>query len=98
MTINTKAMKGVPVETKSGLALGKVASFDLDISTGQMVTMHVHAPGLVSGLIADELLVAWEMIIELTPQKVVVSDLIQRHGSRVFAQGAKNVISPLEGV
>ncbi|MFA6429621.1 MAG: PRC-barrel domain-containing protein [Patescibacteria group bacterium] len=74
MTLNSSEMRGVRVETRSGQPLGKVASFDMDAMTGRLVAMRVKAKGLIPGLMEDELSVAWDAIIELLPQKVVVAD------------------------
>lgn len=74
MFVNTKDMAGVPVETKSGEHVGKVASFDLDCATGQMVSLHVKTKGLVHGLMADELIVPWTSVLEMTPEKAVIQD------------------------
>ncbi len=91
MALNTKDMVGVPVETRSGERVGKVTSFDLDDATGRLVAMRVKSRGLVSGLIADEMIVAWDAIIELSPSKVVIADGAVKIGATQLTQ-AKQAI------
>ena len=86
MTVNSKDMTGVPVETRSGRAVGKVSSFDLDAATGRLMDLRVKARGLMSG----ELFIAWDAIIELTPEKVIVSDSAIPAGFETLAR-AKSV-------
>ena len=72
MLLNSKDMIGVPVETRDGRFIGKVASFNVDAITGKLSSLLVHAPGIVSGLFRDELLVDWNVILEMTPDRVLV--------------------------
>ncbi len=74
MTVNTKDMVGVPVETRSGQPVGKVASFDLEQTTGHLVTLQVKPLGLVAGLTHEHVIVPWNAIVEMGPQKVVIAD------------------------
>lgn len=88
MQLNAKALLNLPVVTKSGKALGKLASFEIDADTGTITTLHVKTPGVVSGLLSDELLVSWAAVIELTPERVVVTDATATAGMRAIAKGA----------
>lgn len=74
MTINTKEMHGTPVFTESGTSIGKVASFDLFADTGRLKNLRVKLPGILTGLLSDELLVPWDSIIELGPERVTIKD------------------------
>jgi len=86
MTVNTKEMAGTPVETRSGLSVGKVGSFDLEAETGRLSVMRVQVPRMLAGLISDELLVAWDAIIELNNDKVVIADTAVPAQARHLAQ------------
>lgn len=95
MYLNTKEMTGVPVRTRSGQSLGRVASFDLDDATGRLVNVHVKTGGIVSGLISDELLISWDAVVELSSEEVVVADAsVQKH-AHLFAQATTPATSGL---
>ena len=72
--LNSKKMLGVSVITRAGRDIGKVASFDVDATTGRLVTLHVKTRGLVSGLLQNELLVSWDAVLEMTEARVVIAD------------------------
>lgn len=74
MTINSKELVGVNVETRSGEHVGKVASLDIVIQTGHLAAIRVKLPGIISGLLSDEISVVWIDIIEITPKLVIISD------------------------
>ncbi|MCK9361613.1 PRC-barrel domain-containing protein [Patescibacteria group bacterium] len=86
MTINSKDLIGLPVQTRSGHALGKVASIDVDVDTGRIGTFHVKAGGLVTGLLADELMVSWASVFELTADALIVADTTVPAGATVLAK------------
>lgn len=87
--VNTKEMAGVPVLSKTGSPLGKVASFDLDPLTGRLMTMRVKTKGLMAGMIADELMISWDAIVEMDQKKVVVIDQAVSAGSHVAASAVR---------
>jgi sporulation protein YlmC with PRC-barrel domain len=76
MLFNTQHILGVKVETKSGENVGKVASFDFEGDTGHLKNMHVKHGGLIAGLMSEHLLVSWDAILEITPDKVVIMDAV----------------------
>jgi sporulation protein YlmC with PRC-barrel domain len=80
-------MTGVPVITKSGQALGKVLSFDLDVATGHLYQLHVKPKGIH---LTQELLVPWTAILEMSETQVVVAD-----GAALVSEGALAVTDPL---
>lgn len=94
MTVNTKEMAGVPVETRSAQPVGKVASFDLDSETGRLTTLRVKTRGLLPGFLSDELLIAWNAIIELGPTRVVVADAAVRQPHESLARAATPSAAP----
>ncbi len=84
MNLNSKSFAGTPVQTRSGMTLGRLASLDFDADTGHLVSIRVHA-GLVKGLLADELIIAWSQIVEMKPKKIIVSDTSIPAGASVIA-------------
>jgi uncharacterized protein YrrD len=58
-TLNSKRL-----QTRSGHALGKLQSIDLDADTGHLTAIHV-VTGLVKGLLNDELVIAWNQVVEI---------------------------------
>lgn len=97
MIVNTKDMLGVPVVTRSGQMVGKVTSFDLDASTGQMMRLHVKTRGLVAGLLQNELYVAASSVIRLSLESVVIADAAVTEEGHASAQRI-NPASSLPGV
>lgn len=70
--------------TRGGQSLGKLASLDLDADTGHLVAIHVSS-GIVKGLLNDELVIAWNQVMEITPEKIIVSDTAIPVGSSAVA-------------
>jgi sporulation protein YlmC with PRC-barrel domain len=90
MILNSKALQGIPVETKSGQTLGKLGSVDVDGETGRISTFHVKSGGLVSGLLGDELMIAWDQVIELTDERLLVTDAAVPAQLRVLARATSS--------
>ncbi len=88
MTVNTKDMVGVLVETRSGQGVGKVASFDLEKTTGHLVNIQVKPLGLVAGLTHEHLMVPWSAVVEMTQEKVVIADAVVSVGAEARAQAS----------
>lgn len=86
MNIHSKELIGLPVRTRSGLAIGKVASLDVDMDTGRIVTFYVKSGNLVTGLLADELMVSWASVIELTAEALMVADNTVPAGATLLAK------------
>ncbi|MCR4256085.1 MAG: PRC-barrel domain-containing protein [Candidatus Uhrbacteria bacterium] len=93
MILNSKAILGIPVETRAGQTLGRLGSLDVDAETGRIKTFHVKSGNLVSGLLGDELMVAWEQAVELTDERLVVADTALPVGSRALAQATQTAPS-----
>ncbi len=74
MRLNSKEIQGTPVFTERGLSVGKVASFDIDAETGKLAQLRVSHRGFISGLLSDELFVPWTSIMEMTAERIVISD------------------------
>lgn len=88
MILNSKTLIGLHVRTQSGTAVGKVASLDLDADTGHLVTLHVKTPGIVHGLLNEELAISWGQIVEITEKEVIVKDGTVPVGARALAVDA----------
>lgn len=98
MLLNTKDMVGVPVVTRSHQAIGKVASYDLDAVTGQMVRMHVKTGGLVAGLLRNELYVAAASIVSMSLEEVVITDNAASEEEHSLAERLTPISSVASGV
>jgi sporulation protein YlmC with PRC-barrel domain len=88
MVISSKTLSGLPVQTRSGMALGKVAGFELDTETGRLSSLSVKTRGLVAGLLDQELSVVWDQIVEITDEQVTVKDTAVPAGGRAMAMSA----------
>lgn len=66
-------MARLPVRTLSGIRLGRVSSWDLDVETGKLAAIHV-LPGVAVRLMTDELVIPWTQIVEITTEVVIVVD------------------------
>lgn len=86
MNLNTKDLIGLAVQTRSGSAIGKVASFDVDADSGRIVTFNVKPGNLVTGLLADDLMISWASVLELTPKALIVSDATVPVGAKALAK------------
>lgn len=95
MHLNSKEFIGLPVVTKSGTALGKLASIDIDADSGRLVTLHVKTRGIVPGLLSDELLIGWASVIEMTDERIVVADASVAAGATAFARAKEAPASVL---
>lgn len=85
MQLNSKTISGHVVRTRSGMALGKVASLDFDGDTGRLTRLRVKTRGLVPGLMDQELIVTWDQIVEITEKEVVVQDATVPAGGKQLA-------------
>lgn len=86
MDIGLRDLIGLAVRTRSGAAIGKLASFDVDADTGRISLFRVKSGGLVAGLLGDELLVPWASVIELTTEALVVADTTVPVGATALAK------------
>jgi sporulation protein YlmC with PRC-barrel domain len=74
MTVNSKAMAGVPVRTRSGELLGKVGSFEFEAETGRLTAIRVRSRNLLKEVLEDDLFVSWDQVLEVTLEAVIVAD------------------------
>ncbi len=85
MILNSKTLIGLHVRTQAGTAVGKVTSLDVDADTGRLVTLYVKTPGIVPGLLNQELAISWGQIVEITEKEVIVKDGTVPVGGRALA-------------
>lgn len=88
---SSQQAKGLPVVTKSGQEIGTVLGFVLDTERGTIVRISVRPAGLVRGLVAHELLIAWNEVIEWTEKRVIVKDALIPATSSVVPSIVPNV-------
>lgn len=84
MQVNSKQLVGTHVVTRAGQALGKLASLDFDSDTGHLVAIRV-STGLVKDLLSNELVIAWNQVVEITTDNIIVSDTAIPVGSSAIA-------------
>ena len=76
--LDDKTLLRLPVETKSGAALGRVAGFEFDVETHAIVRYRVRPRGLAAGMLKKPLLVAREQVLSITAEKMVVDDNVEK--------------------
>jgi uncharacterized protein YrrD len=70
-------LEGRQVVTESGQALGSVGDFEIELSTGALLRLHVR-----SRMLAKETLVDIHDIIRIEPKQVIVRDLLIKSGQK----------------
>ena len=73
MRVSSTDLINLPVYTKSGNHIGKVASFELDSDTGMIENFYVKT-GLIEGLWHEQLMIHRSQVVEITVEKMVVDD------------------------
>ena len=76
--LDDKILLKLPVETKSGAALGRVAGFEFDVETHAIVRYRVRPRGLAAGMLKKPLLVAREQVLSVDDEKMVVDDNVEK--------------------
>ena len=74
MIFSHKNLINLPVETKSGHKLGRICDYEIEIDTQKIMRYHVKSDRLISHLLAKELIVHSEQVINITPEKMIVED------------------------
>lgn len=90
MQASQRRLVGLPVRTRSGSDLGKIADFIMDTDTGRMAFLVVRTRGFIPGLMDHELRVAWAQVISLSDTGAIVED-------RSVPSGATRFIASLTG-
>jgi sporulation protein YlmC with PRC-barrel domain len=88
--LRDKEIRGLPVFTKSGDRVGKVAGFVIDADRHEVEQYSITKSRLFSALLPDELLVHRSQVIELTSEKMVIEDAVvaERVAEAVMPQPA----------
>lgn len=76
--LESAALLKLPVETKSGTRLGRVAGFDLDAENHSIIRYRVRPKGLAASMLKRPLLVAREQVVSIDAEKMVVDDNIEK--------------------
>lgn len=66
--------RGVSVVTQSGQAVGHLLGFIFDTSEGRILQLEIRPAGFVRGLVAHELVIAWEDVIVWSDKEIIVKD------------------------
>ena len=76
--LDDKTLMKLPVETKSGAALGRVAGFEFDVDHHAILRYLVLPKGLAARLLKKPLLVAREQVLSIDAEKMVVDDNVEK--------------------
>lgn len=87
---------GLHVETQSGVALGKVHTILVDVST-HTITHYEVQKGIIPGR-HSTFLIHTSSVLEITDEKMVVVDDVSRQESRASAQSKGNLSTMPESV
>jgi len=83
MLINYKSLIGLSVETKSGLLLGKIKSFEIDSETQTILQYVVKSRSLISKMLRErerELIIHRNQVISVNEEKMIVEDSAVKEG------------------
>jgi sporulation protein YlmC with PRC-barrel domain len=76
--LDDKTLLKLPVHTKSGTHLGKVAGFDFDVETHGILRYRVKPKGLAAGVLKQPLLISREQVLEISADKMIVDDNVEK--------------------
>ena len=76
MLIDFKQLKALPVETESGILLGHITDFTLEVTTLVVKQIKVNPSKLL--VFSDDLLINSDQITSITSEKVIVSDNVKK--------------------
>lgn len=76
MLLLAKKIINLPVETKSGVFLGKVINFAIDINIQSITEYYIKPDSVLTDLIRGKLIINRGQIIEMTDKKIIVDDLV----------------------
>ena len=80
MKISSKDLINLPVYTQSEDYLGKIASFEINAETQQIIKYYVKAGSLTSSFLGEsqQLIVDHKQVLSLNEEKMVVEDLVKQ--------------------
>ena len=76
--LDAKTLLKLPVYTKSGTHLGKVAGFEFEQESQMIVRWRVRPKGVAAQLVGGELAIGREQVISITDEKMTVDDGVQK--------------------
>lgn len=77
MIISCKNLVGLPVETKSGLLLGKIKNFEIDSETQTVSQYIIKSQSLIKKLLSEggsELIIGRNQVLFIEEEKMIVED------------------------
>lgn len=72
--MKAKELINLPVETKSGHKIGRLADFEVDDINQKITTYFVKSHNPIKGLFKDELIISNSQVISLDKEKMIVDD------------------------
>lgn len=90
-----KDLIGLPVETRSGMPVGKLIDVEIDQEAHLVANYQVKATRLLPGLFSKSLMVSRQQIVSVSKEKIVVEDNVLKEKAGVF-EPAKKVFSVTE--
>ncbi len=95
MTISHKNLIGLPVETKSGLLLGKVRGFEIESESQNILRYIVKSRNLIGKLLTEEvseIIINRNQVVSLDEKKMLVDDASVKElgGTRALRRMEKN--------
>ena len=76
--LDDKTLLKLPVETKSGAPLGRVAGFEFDVESHAIIRYRVRPKGLAAGMLKKPLLVAREQVLSIDAERMIVDDNVEK--------------------
>ena len=89
------ALLKLPVQTKSGTPLGRVAGFELELDTQTIVRWQVRPKGIAARVLKKPFLIGREQVLSIDEEKMVVDDNVEKALEREKAR-AIGLISNVE--
>lgn len=90
MLLRKKDLINLPVETRSGQALGRISDFELNPLTQQIERYYVKSGRQLISLFPGELIIHYTQVLSVTSEKMVVDDNARAKAvsaNRSIAQG-----------
>lgn len=75
---NNQKIIGLSVYTQSGIFLGVVVNFEVDISTGQIIKYFVKSRNPIKNLFQGQLEIAANQVISIDDKKMIVEDTFKK--------------------
>ena len=76
--IDHQTLLKLPVQTKSGAPLGRVAGFDFDVESQTVLRWHVRPKGLAARVLKKPLLISRDQVVSIDAEKMVVDDGLEK--------------------